>query len=427
MRKSIPGAMPVIEWSAKHVAAVPAAGGSASVSDTVSGAADKAGLAKAVVLALSRRSAFVRTTHVPNINEREITQVLALQVGKLFPITQGKVAYDFKLGTELTQEGRVASVMATSDETLKLAKEDLAKAGYHVAACVPSALGALALAGSLNITDCAVVEIGFEGLSVDIVKDGLLRYSRVAPKTEDPEAIQDEVCRTYSSVGIACGPVLAAGGLNLPTADYHSRTSTLEALAGVGLGLGVNVEQPEEVARREAKQASNRARFAALLCVAAVMLGALAFMDRSDQSAAVDTRNAEWMANSRSARQERDAAKQKAANAKVISDSVRRLFEPAQRSSDILVLIGNSVPEGAWITGVNYDRGRVVQIRGTAVNNQAVTAYLEALTAQERFRDVKLVFANNATIEQTEVVNFSISAWAVGNLPLEDVKKGAKR
>lgn len=427
MSKAVPGPMPVVEWSGKHAAAVSAAGGAVSVADSVEQAVQKAGLPKVVVLALSRRTAFVRATRVPNLAEREVGQVLSLQIGKLFPISQGRIAYAFKLGSDVTEEGRIASVMAASEETLKLAKEDFAKAGCHVAACVPAALGAAALAESLNIKDCAVVEMGVEGLSIDIVKNGLLHYSRVAPKTSDPEAIQDEVCRTFSSVGIACGPVLAAGGLALPSAEYTTRTSTLEALAGVGLGLGVNVELPEEVARREARQASNRIRFAGLLCIAAVMLGAMVYMDSSDRLAAVEASNAEWMANSRTARQDRDKAKAAAASAKTVADKARRLFEPAQRSSDILLRVGNLVPEGAWITGVNFDRGKVVQIRGTAMTNEAVTAYLEALSAQDRFRDVKLVFANNGLIEKTQVVNFSISAWPVGNLPLDEPKKGAKK
>lgn len=427
MSKPILGPMPVVEWSSKHAIAVTPSGTSAS-GENVQQAAHKAGLPRAVVLALSRRSAFVRTTNVPNVSEKEVGKVLELQIGKLFPIAQGKVAYAFSLGTETTAEGVLASVVATPAETLKAAKEELASAGLHAAACIPSAMGAVALASSLNIKDCAVVELGIEGLSIDILKDGMLRYSRVAPRTTDPEAIKDEVCRTYSSVGIACGPIVAAGGLTMPSAEYTTGTSTLEALAKVGLGLGVNVELPEEVAQREARLVGNRVRLAGLLCLAALVLATMVYLDRSDAYAAVAKDEAKYAASIRKERLIRDEASKKANAAKTISDKVRRVFEPGQKASDIMVAIGNLAPKGAWVTNLTYDRGKLIQIRGTAVNNETVTAYLQALTAQDRFRDVKLVVANNALIEETEVVNFSISLWAVGNLPIEEPKKkGAKK
>ncbi len=423
MAKTVPGPMPVIEWSSKQVSAVGAGGGQVATGESVQHAAQSAGLPRVVLLALSRRSAFVRTTHVPNVADKEIGQILSLQVGKLFPITQDKVAFSFVPGKEITQEGRVVSVFAASAETLKEAKEALGQAGHYATACVPAAAGAMALAESVGISDCAVVELNAEGLSIDIVKDGLLRYSRVAPRTTNPEAIQDEVCRTYSSVGLACGPILAAGGLNLSSAEFRSNTTTLEALARAGLGLGINIELPEEVAQREARQISIRGRLAALLCLAAITLGTMTYLDRADAAAEVAKDNAKWMNDTRKLRQIRDEANKAAAATKEASAKVRRAFEPAQSAGDILTRAVNLAPEGTWVTGVNFDRGKVIQIRGTAVNNEAVTQFLDALTAESRFRDVKLVFANNGMIEQTQVVNFSISAWAIGNVPFEDVKK----
>ena len=45
---------------------------------------------------------------------------------------------------------------------------------------------------------------------------------------------------------------------------------------------------------------------------------------------------------------------------------------------------------------------------------------------ESRFRNVQLIFANNAEIEGTPVVQFAITAHVVGNFPLVD-DAGKKR
>ena len=69
------------------------------------------------------------------------------------------------------------------------------------------------------------------------------------------------------------------------------------------------------------------------------------------------------------------------------------------------------------------ERGKHIQIRGTAKTSETVAEYIRALQAEPRFRDVRLVFANNAAIETNQVVQFSVSAFPVGNLPLIEFGK----
>ena len=72
------------------------------------------------------------------------------------------------------------------------------------------------------------------------------------------------------------------------------------------------------------------------------------------------------------------------------------------------------------------DRGRPIQIRGTALTNEAVTQFVNTLGGSERFRDVQLVNASTAKIEQTEVVNFTMNVTAVANVPLPKPQKAKK-
>jgi hypothetical protein len=51
---------------------------------------------------------------------------------------------------------------------------------------------------------------------------------------------------------------------------------------------------------------------------------------------------------------------------------------------------------------------------------------VNALGASDRFRDVQLVNASSAKIEQTEVVNFTMNLTAVANVPLPKPQKAKK-
>jgi hypothetical protein len=65
----------------------------------------------------------------------------------------------------------------------------------------------------------------------------------------------------------------------------------------------------------------------------------------------------------------------------------------------------------------------MISIRGTAKDPEGVATFVKALAEQKRFRDVKLLFANSAEIESEPVVQFSVTAIAVGNLPVIDASK----
>ena len=53
--------------------------------------------------------------------------------------------------------------------------------------------------------------------------------------------------------------------------------------------------------------------------------------------------------------------------------------------------------------------------------------YNKELTKQKRLRDVRLLFANSGDIDGSPVVQFSVSAFPVGNLPIVETGKQKKK
>src|SRR5262249_35151904 len=95
--------------------------------------------------------------------------------------------------------------------------------------------------------------------------------------------------------------------------------------------------------------------------------------------------------------------------------------------SDLVAVTADSLPPGAWMTGLTIERGKPLQIRGAAKTANDVARCVDALGATRRFRDVKLVFANSARIEEKPAVQFNITAVGVGNLPMPEPQKRSKK
>lgn len=382
---------------------------------------------KEAVLAFSRRSAFVRAIRVPDAGKGEVAQVLALQAAQVLPAAGGELAYDFRLTGDRTPDGRLAIIGAVRSELLRGVLASARASGIKVCAALPAAFGSWALAKSLGLPSTVVVEQTSEGLAIDVVIEGELRYSRLAPIPRSQQEIGDEVSRTLAAAGLAPVPVLAAGGLSYDKAQHHTETRTLEALAAEALHADLDIEPPEAKAERARAKAATRARIAALLSAGAAILFTLAFLDYSAAAAAKDRAERRWKTRIRLAIAERKAAQAKLTREKSVQSGLRVAFQPAQRFSDMIKVASNSAPEGAWLTGITAERGKPLALRGTARTSDVVAMYLDRLAAQSRFRDVSLSNASNSLIETTPVVQFALIAWPVGNLPLLEQKRGASR
>lgn len=404
MSRNSGASLPIVEWSPSH--------------PTPSGADT------AVRVALSRRNTFVRTIRIPNVGMGDAERILRVQVPSIVPIPAPEIVYAFRLTNDVSPEGRLASVSAARAEVVRGLYSAFEQAGTKILDIVPAAYGSQLLAQTMGLSDVAVVEKGSEGWSIDIVSGSELIYSRVLPLESDFKALQSEVQRTFSMAGVGPGKVLAAGGARLDFAEYSSDLATLELLGRSEVaGLHVGLELPERIQAREKALINNRARLAVLLWAATLILAVTVLMDRMDAAKAVQKQQASYNKGSRELKSARDLAVSKNAAINKTVETLDRAFEPAQKASDVVTLVTTLTPPNIWLTGITFDRGKPVQLRGTALDGNAVANYLDLLSGQDRFRDVKLVFANDATIETTQVNQFSISLHAIGNLPLTDPKR----
>ena len=163
------------------------------------------------------------------------------------------------------------------------------------------------------------------------------------------------------------------------------------------------------------------------MVVAALGLGAVVYDIQTTEADKAAARDKKWVTSMQALRKSESLAKSKSDQLTKVDESLSLALEPKQRMADVVTLVSSLTPEGVWLTGLNVERGKDIQIRGTALNEVGAQNYLSRLGAQDRLRDVKLVFANNGTIETTNVVQFSITAHAIGNLPLTEPKKTGRK
>ncbi len=382
---------------------------------------------RSAMLAISRRAVFVRAARVPNAAPEDVRMVVQLKLAELFPVPPSDLAFDFALLGDVNDEGRLALIVAMPVTELRKALDQMATAGIKVTRVLPVALGSAFLAESLGYRDAAVVERTEEYASVDIVVDGVLRYSRVAPPGTPVEV---EISRTFNAAGLPCTAVIAAGGTQVGEADATTKATALEALGGAWLDrLKLNLQLPEAIAARELAERRQRQRIASLMFLAALAVLYYAWTDRASAQANVAAGQAQLNRKLTDAKKFALAAQGRTTKLENVEKTLSTAFNPAQRLGDIAVQAANLAPPGVWLTGLSVERGKEITIRGTATSDDAVAAYVRALSGDlvtnmasgdpvPRFRNVRPVFVNHSQIDKIPVVEFSISAFPQGNLPI---------
>jgi len=406
-----------VEYSGRGVTAYdPKTGAANSYSDLGSLGASFGG--RSVVIGLSRRSVFLRTVRVPNGALHEIRQVLMIKAGDLFPLGPSELAIDFRLTDDIDEEGRLAIVAAVPTVELRRIRAEVKAAGLKLIGILPVAFGAAAVAKSLHHPSAAIVSRDSEGIGIDIVAAGEIRQSRLVAANA---AVESEVCRTYTLAGIPCGPIVASGNVVLKDPDKDTNLTPLSSLIeGWASGIGVDLQLPEDVEKKLRRARDSRKRIAFMLAIIAAGFLGYVSTARSQAAALVDAqqdKNDDALAKLRKTQKaEQDVADA----AKLSASTVKLAFEPAQRLGDVVTLVSNRVPEGLWLGGISVERGKPITIRGTAKTELIVAQYLQSLKAEPRLRDIRLVVTNNGQINQIPVVQFSLSAFPVGNLALSD-------
>ena len=413
MSKNTAAAGLIIDWSPRKIVAYDAQ------TREIKTYNDPAGMpygGRQALLAISRRSVFVRATRVPNAAPEEVRTVVQIKLAELFPVPPSDLAFDFTLLGDVNDEGRLALIVAMPVTELRRAMEHMASAGIKVTRVIPVALGSAFLAESLGRRDAAVVERTEDLASVDIVVDGVLRYSRVSPPGAPVEV---EISRTFNAAGLACSAVIAAGGVQVGESDASTKMTALEALGGVAPDrFKLNLQLPEVIAAKELAERRMRTRVALLMFVAALIALYFAWDQRNEAQQQVDAEVKGYNVKAANAKTKESVAEKLRDQSNAIETNLSHAFKPAQRMRDIVIDAANQAPDGLWLSAISVVRGKELTLRGIAISDDAVAKFVNNLSADTRFRNVRLVVANNTDIEKTPVVQFNVSAFPNGNLPI---------
>lgn len=410
----------VLEWSPGHVR--DAGSGELRSVEAVRGAG---GLSGTVGVALARRLVFARLVHTPPVERAEAEAVVRLQLESLFPVPSAELAHDFVVRPARGPDGLPTGVYATRAESIREAEAEVRSAGMTPVWFVPAGWGAVMLLEQSGASEGVVVDRSGSDTTIDVVRDGLLEHSRTVPTDNDPARVAVELARTVAALSCSDLPVFACPGVETGNAR-PLRASTLEALAGFDGSLFA-LELPEARARRAAQAAASKRRFATLVWLAAAVLGTLAWLDRDEAASAARDRSAKYSAQIERLDNVERMVQEVRGRAEQVGALARAAQRPAQTPSDVLRYVAGSTPPKAWQTGLTFERGKPLQVRGMALDRDSVSAFADNLSASDRFRDVTIVYANEAEVEKQTVVQFSMTAHVVGNLPLIEKKPVARR
>lgn len=421
MSRALEGAIPVLEYSPEGWRAVEPGSGRTITAASAAEALATVGSPRSVGLALSRRAAFVKTTRVPDAERADVAQVIKMQLGRIFPAMDADLAFDFYLTDDRSSEGRLAVVAAARADVLRSARQAIREAGAKVEWVQPCAFGSVPAIGSGS---ALLLDPTPEGLGIDVVQQGHVTYSRVAPGAGD---VAGEAARTMAAARAEGLEMVVTDGMPAPEG---ARRIDHGALAGLAAGPrpALSIALQDEVLAAEQVVSRRRSRMVFLIGAAVVLVLAFIGIDRWDKGDEAGAASRKLQERVRSVEQDLSVVENRLATENKIAEGARRAFEPAQSPADVMTVIANSTPQGVWLTGATFDRGKPALVRGTALTNEAISTYLSRLEQEDRFRDVKLQFANNGDIDGKPVVQFSISVVVVGNLPLtEESRRGARR
>jgi hypothetical protein len=349
--------------------------------------------------------------------------VLALNLGPHVPIDVKDCVVGFRLVSKSGEKGRLAIVGAMRSQSLKKIREEAAVTGLQLKAVLPIAFTSWLAARKRSLASCAVVRTNDDLLTIDIIDQNELQYSRSVPVPDSPAAVDQQIARTFSIAEISPGPTIsyASSHLNSQIVEEKDPLDFLSDLKTIERDL-FTFELTEESAARETRRNMWVATRAVLAVCAAIGFGVFTYFDR-------------FYANPASKKQSEQAQKalDKAKTIKATEDvrNVQALasrdildmaFKPSQTYADVITVLGAKAAKSSWLTGATLQRGRPMLIRGTATNGKDVANYVQLLALNPRFREVKLVSASKSTYGKVPVVEFVVSGYAMGLLPVEPDK-----
>lgn len=363
------------------------------------------------LVGIGRSRIFLKTVRLPKAAPDDLRRILSVQMGQMFPLSADQLAFDFFQTTDQTTDGWLTVVGAVRAADLRELRDALKGVGIMAARILPVALAAPAVASRAGLRDALVAEQSPEGLGLDVVELGILRFSRVAPAANGPEI---EARRTLAAAHVEKAALVAVGPVPLPDA-VETSAGALDLLhEAPPFHLTSSEERFQEAKRRS----DARIRLSALMMLSALLLMTLVWVNHQSALAVVKRGQGAWARIFATDQSILDDANTQLGQIKDVQGALHQAFQPAQPLSDISAVIAADLPSGAWLTGLTLERGKPMQVRGTAKSSGAVARLVYALGDSPRFRDVKLVFANSAAIGKIPVIQFDVSAVCVGNLPM---------
>ena len=418
-RKPLPTPTALIEWAPGQVEALNVAQNRRATGTTIEELKSVFSGQKDVTVGVARSAVFLRTLRLPKAAPEDLRSLVGMRMAQLFPLPADQLAYDFYQSEDQNADGFLTSIVAMRSQDLQQLNRELKSAGLHATKILPVALGAAEIAQQEGQKDALVLGEVLGGYSLDVVQAGVVRLSRSVSADSD---LSREAQRTLAAAGLSELPWLTTGQLSLP----NVRAASGSVVTHLYRSLPVAFELTEERLQATKAQRAGRTRLAVLMMLSALLLAAYIWTEFDKGATLRREREAASERELSKFRVIRDTKGKTAAAAGTVETTLKSSFEPGQNLSDVAAVIGDSLPATAWLTGLSLERGKPVQIRGAASQENDVARFVEALGTSNRFRDVKLLFANASKIEQTPIVQFSVTAFAVGNLPLPVAKKITK-
>ncbi len=408
-----PSAPLLIEWTPTRVRIFDPVTGSTCEGASVIDCVPEAG--RDAVVAVGRRSAFVRTAVVPAGSLSTTEGVLAFQMAQTLPLGPTEVVFGYRLGENVPGKGRRAAVGAVRAESLTRIDAETRAAGLRVRAVLPVAFGSWLAARAAGLRDVAVAAYANGVLDVDLVKEGELVASRSVP-TEDP---LDEIERSFAVMEVAPLPTLALASPELSAARHEAR-SALEHLADLPTidRLLFTLEPPARRAARAARRERWKSHRALVAALGAVALGAYAIGTRA-RVAKVSTKPTGVFvdaARARASQTEAQARLDRATQANRVLDVALR---PPQTAGDILRAVANATSAEAWLTSLSVTRGAPIAVTGLALHGSDVSRLLAVVAGDPRFKEMRVLSTSKGLVGTTPVVQFTLAGIPVGTLPFD--------
>lgn len=378
-----------------------------------------------VVVVASRSFSLIKKARVPDVKPQELQQLMEIQATQLFATGNLAIVSTFVLSDDVDGEGRLVTLLGVPKPQMDAIYGSVRAIHGQVVGIIPTAMGSVLIAKEHGLRDAVVIEPTPEGWGIDIVRSGALVYSRTASRTLP---VMGEIQRALVASQSQTLPIIAHHSIQEVPSQHRSQVTTFEALyQSASTAQLPRVELPEDVERQRKGEVATRSRLAMLMGVAALGCAAIVWDGRDQAEQKAQSARGAFLSEVREVTKLKDAAQKRNVEFVAQNNLLTRIFTPAQPPSDVLKNAGNLAPKDVWLTGINFERGKPLQIRGVALTNDAVGVYLDALGSSDRLRDAKLVFANQTTMESNSVVQFSISAHVVGNIPSLKTKEEKKK